>query len=226
MVVVFDWDGTLIDSAGKIIACMQQAARDAALAPPADESVRNIIGLGLDIAIERLYPDEAERKRDEVREHYARNFIAADQNPCSFFPGVSDLLASLQAKGARLAVATGKSRKGLSRVLGNLEMDTFFAATRCADETASKPDPLMLHELCEEFGIRPSEAIMVGDTEYDLEMAQRIAMPSVGVSYGAHAVERLVRWRPLQVIDAFAELEDVLTRHYASRHCEQSEANS
>jgi len=224
MVVIFDWDGTLIDSAGKIIACMQQAARDATLVPPTDESVRNIIGLGLDIAIERLYPGEAERKRGEVREHYSRNFIAADQSPCSFFPGVSDLLASLQAKGARLAVATGKSRKGLSRVLGNLEMDTFFVATRCADETASKPDPLMLHELCEEFGIRPNEAIMVGDTEYDLEMAQRIAMPSVGVSYGAHAVERLARWRPLQVIDAFAELEGVLGRHYGLRHCERSEA--
>ena len=223
MVVVFDWDGTLIDSAGKIIACMQQAARDAALVPPADESVRNIIGLGLDIAIERLYPDEAERKRDEVREHYSRNFIAADQIPCAFFPGVTDGLASLQARGARLAVATGKSRKGLARVLENLGMEAFFAATRCADETASKPDPLMLQELCEEFGIRPDEAIMVGDTEYDLEMARRIAMPSVGVSYGAHAVERLTRWQPLQVIDAFAELDGVLTRHCGFR---PGEANS
>lgn len=216
MVVIFDWDGTLIDSAGKIISCMQQAARDADLVPPADESVRNIIGLGLDLAIERLYPAEAERKRAEVREHYSRNFIAADRSPCDFFPGVRDLLASLQEKGVQLAVATGKSRKGLSRVLGNLEMETFFAATRCADETASKPDPLMLHELCEEFAIRPKEAVMVGDTEYDLEMAQRIGMPSVGVSYGAHAVERLVRWQPLQIIDAFAELEGVLDRYYGA----------
>lgn len=224
MVVIFDWDGTLIDSAGKIIACMQQAARDAALAPPTDDQVRNIIGLGLDLAIARLYPDASQRQRDEVREHYSRNFIAADQTPCAFFPGVTDGLASLQERGAQLAVATGKSRKGLSRVLENLGMEAFFAATRCADETASKPDPLMLHELCEEFGIRPNEAIMVGDTEYDLEMAQRIAMPSVGVSYGAHAVERLRRWQPLQVIDAFAELDDVLTRHCGFRPCEPSEA--
>lgn len=215
MVVIFDWDGTLIDSAGKIVACMQQAARDVDLRPPSDAEVRNIIGLGLDLAIHQLFPEASVTTRDALREHYSRNFIAADQTPCEFFPGVTELLASLMEQGATLAVATGKSRKGLSRVLGNSHMAHYFAATRCADETASKPDPLMLHELCEEFRIRPEEAVMVGDTEYDLEMAQRIAMPSVGVSYGAHAAERLVRWKPLQIIDAFKELEGVLKRYYS-----------
>ncbi len=214
MVVIFDWDGTLIDSAGKIVACMQQAGRDAQLPAPSDDAVRNIIGLGLDVAIGRLYPAESEQKRLEVRQHYSRNFIAADQTPCSFFPGVQELLNDLHARGARLAVATGKSRKGLSRVLGNLDMAGYFAATRCADETASKPDPTMLHELCEEFRIQPDEAVMVGDTEYDLEMARRIGMPSVGVSYGVHAPERLGKWQPLQIIDEFRELDDVLARHY------------
>ncbi|MBB3046548.1 phosphoglycolate phosphatase [Litorivivens lipolytica] len=215
MVVIFDWDGTLIDSAGKIVACMQQAARDADLPPPSDAEVRNIIGLGLDLAIHQLFPEASVTTRGALREHYSRNFIAADQTPCEFFPGVTELLSSLKAQGAVLAVATGKSRKGLLRVLGNSGFEHFFAATRCADETASKPDPLMLHELCEEFRISPEEAVMVGDTEYDLEMAKRIAMPSVGVSYGAHAPERLAQWEPLQIIDAFGELEGVLGRHYS-----------
>lgn len=214
MFVIFDWDGTLIDSAGKIVACMQKAARDVDLPPPSDVEVRNIIGLGLDLAIHQLFPEASVATRDAVREHYSRNFIAADQTPCAFFPGVTELLTTLKAQGAVLAVATGKSRKGLSRVLGNSGVGHFFTTTRCADETASKPDPLMLYELCEELRIRPQEAVMVGDTEYDLEMAQRIAMPSVGVSYGAHAAERLVRWGPLQIIDAFVELEGVLGRHY------------
>lgn len=214
MVLIFDWDGTLIDSTAKIIACMQQAARDATIEPPADEAVRNIIGLGLDEAIRSLYPRQAQNAREAVRQHYARRFVEADQVPCQFFPGVREALDALQGEGFRLAVATGKSRKGLSRVLGNLGMESYFHSTRCADETASKPDPLMLRELCEEFSIRPTEAIMVGDTEYDLAMAHGFGMPSVGVSYGAHDPGRFGRWQPLAVIDAFEELLGLLDSRY------------
>lgn len=214
MLVIFDWDGTLIDSTAKIVACMQQAARDEGIEPRASEVIRNIIGLGLDEALAVLYPGEPAVARASIRQHYARRFVAADQIPCDFFPGVRASLDRLRSCGVPLAVATGKSRRGLDRVLGNLGMTDFFQGSRCADETASKPNPLMLSQLCSEFNVLPENAVLVGDTEYDLEMAHRIGMPSVGVSYGVHALERLVRWHPLQVLDEFEALLPIVADRY------------
>ena len=214
MLVIFDWDGTLIDSSGKIVACMQQAARDSAVAPQSDEAIRNIIGLGLDEALCQLYPQEKGEVRAEIRRHYSIRFLEADQTPCEFFPGVRSTLDSLRQQGVPLAVATGKSRKGLNRVLGNLKMEGYFQSSRCADETASKPNPLMLNQLCEEFNVDPVSAVLVGDTEYDLEMAHRVGMPSVGVAYGVHAPERLQRWQPLTVLERFEALLPLLGSHY------------
>lgn len=214
MLVIFDWDGTLIDSTGKIAACMQQAAADAGVEPREMGAIRNIIGLGLDEALHVLYPGEADVVRAAIRQHYATRFVAADRNPCEFFPGVRDSLDCLRAAGIPLAVATGKSRRGLDRVLTNLGMSDYFQGSRCADETASKPDPLMIMQLCEEFKVSPEESVLVGDTEYDLEMAHRIGMPSVGVSYGAHSQERLANWQPLQILDDFTALVPLLAERY------------
>ncbi|MFT5574644.1 MAG: phosphoglycolate phosphatase [Bermanella sp.] len=214
MLVIFDWDGTLIDSIGKIIMCMQQAAADAGVEPRDGEAIRNIIGLGLGEALMVLYSEQEPALRADIRRHYATRFVAADQTPCDFFPGVRDTLDTLRSSGLLLAVATGKSRRGLDRVLGNLNMGGYFQGSRCADETASKPDPLMLNQLCEEFNVLPEDSVLVGDTEYDLEMASRIGMPSVGVSYGAHSVERLANWGPLKILDEFRALLPLLSGRY------------
>ncbi len=208
MLIIFDWDGTLIDSTGKIVRCMQAAAEEVGEVSRSADEVRNIIGLGMVEALFELYPAASEATREALRLSYSRHFVAADQVPCAFFPGVMETLQHLRDEGHQLAVATGKSRRGLDRVLGNLQLNAFFHASRCADETRSKPDPLMLDELCAELSVPASRAVMVGDTEYDMEMAARAAMPRIAVSYGAHAPERLQRWQPAAVIDEFAALVD------------------
>ncbi|MBD2859661.1 HAD-IA family hydrolase [Spongiibacter sp. KMU-158] len=214
MLLIFDWDGTLLDSSAKIVGCMQKAALDCGYLPRTELEVQNIIGLELGLAIQQLYPDQSPAECLRIREAYVHHFIEADQVPCQFFAGVAEGLRALHGAGHTLCVATGKSRRGLNRVLSDLPEARLFSATRCADETSSKPDPLMLRELCEEFRVPAAQAVMVGDTEYDLEMASRLAMPSVGVSYGAHAVERLQRWQPISVIDHFSQLIPVLGRHF------------
>ena len=206
MLIIFDWDGTILDSSDKIVACMQAGAREFGVKECGAEDIRNIIGLELSIAIAALYPMLSVSEVEELRAAYVRSFILADRQPCQMFAGVEESLRTLKAAGHDLCVATGKSRRGLDRVFADLPISALFSASRCADETASKPDPLMLAQLCAERGYAPEAALMVGDTEYDLEMASKIAMPSVGVSYGVHSVERLHRWQPVAVIDQFAEL--------------------
>jgi len=206
MLIIFDWDGTILDSSNKIVTCMQAGAREFGVEERSGEDIRNIIGLELSVAIASLYPALNAREVEELRTAYVRSFILADREPCQMFVGVEEGLRSLKAAGHDLCVATGKSRRGLDRVFAGLEISALFSASRCADETASKPHPLMLEQLCAERGCAPESTLMVGDTEYDLEMASRLAMPSVGVSYGVHSVERLQRWQPVAVIDQFAAL--------------------
>jgi phosphoglycolate phosphatase len=213
MLIIFDWDGTILDSSDKIVACMQEGARSFGIPECTAEQIRNIIGLELSVAIAFLYPDLGPRGVEEMRAAYVRSFIVADEQPCLLFEGVEEGLQALKSAGHDLCVATGKSRRGLDRVFSHLPICSLFSASRCADEAASKPDPLMLQQLCVERGFTPAQAIMVGDTEYDLEMASRFAMPSIGVSYGAHSVERLRRWQPLEVIDQFDQLFALVTEH-------------
>lgn len=212
MLIIFDWDGTIIDSRAKIVNSMRQAALDCDVAPQSEEAISNIIGLELTLAIETLYPDLQPSSIEGLRERYARRFVEADAVPCELFPRVEETLIALHGSGHQLCVATGKSRKGLDRVFGRLPISELFVASRCADETCSKPDPLMLRQLCEELGESPHEALMVGDTEYDLAMARGIEMPAVGVSYGAHAPERLAALEPLALIDCFSELLPIVNR--------------
>ncbi len=203
---VFDWDGTVIDSAGKIIRCMQAAMAERGLPVSADEAVRDIIGLGLPEALRRLCPGLPEAEREALREAYARHFVDADQAPCSLFPGARETLETLRDEGVLLAVATGKSRRGLDRVLASSGLGHLFQATRCADETRSKPHPLMLHQLMRELAVSPGRTVMVGDTEYDMAMAREAGVVPVAVSYGAHSLQRLLQWQPALCIERMPQL--------------------
>jgi phosphoglycolate phosphatase len=203
---VFDWDGTLIDSVSRIVGCLRLAAGDVGLPLRSDAEYGDVIGLGLPQAIAALYPEAGEADALAYRDRYADRFIAADAEPSGFFEGALETLDVLKSRGHLLAVATGKSRRGLDRVMSRHGLTGFFHATRCADETASKPEPLMLHQIFAELGVPPAESLMVGDTEFDLEMAARAGARSMGVSYGVHSCERLLRHRPERIISAIPEL--------------------
>ncbi len=205
--VIFDWDGTLFDSVGQIVASLQFAAQQFNQ-PLTDANAKSIIGLGLPEVAQRLFPAVPELHADILQaysEHYVANSVED-----AWFEGVSEMLYALKDQGIKLAVATGKSRKGLDRVLKQTNSLELFHATRAASETRSKPDPLMLAEILAETGIHAHEAIMVGDTSYDLEMALNIVMPSVGVSYGVHTSETLANFNPLSILNDVSSLHEFL----------------
>ena len=208
MLFIFDWDGTLIDSAGHIIGAMQAAAGELGVPVASAAAVQNIIGLGLPEAILALYPDLDVAARHELKLGYARHYIALNEEPPELFSGVAATLVHIKEAGHRVAVATGKNRRGLQRVLGQLDMLDFFHATRCADETRSKPHPQMLHELLAELATPVADAVMIGDTEYDLAMARTAGMARIGVDYGAHAAERLQAYAPELILSDFTRLLD------------------
>ncbi|HAJ41982.1 MAG: HAD-IA family hydrolase [Alcanivorax sp.] len=208
--VIFDWDGTVMDSTGRIIACMHQAGADLCLPVLEDDAVREIIGLGLPEALRTLYPGIGDRDLERMRERYAVHFVAAEASPSRLYPGARETLAALRAAGLRLAVATGKSRKGLDRVWASSGLGDSFDASRCADETHSKPHPAMVTELLTELGVAPERALVVGDTSFDLQMARDAGVDRVAVSYGAHPVDRLMNFHPLAVIDALPQLLPLL----------------
>ncbi len=205
MLLIFDWDGTLSDSTSKIIGCMQKAAQNTGVAVLSDETIRNIIGLGLPEAMQRLYPDLSDTEKEQVKQRYIEHFLAEDQQPSPFFDGVLEGLKELRNAGFHMAVATGKSRRGLNRVLQNLKLEHYFDSSRCADETASKPNPLMLNELLSDFNLSADSALMIGDTEYDMEMAQNANMGRVAVSYGAHHIDRMKVYSPVFEAHSFPE---------------------
>ncbi len=208
--VIFDWDGTVMDSTGRIIACMHKAGADLCLPVLEDDAVREIIGLGLPEALRTLYPGIDDDALARMRERYAVHFVAAEASPSRLYPGARETLAALRRAGLRLAVATGKSRKGLDRVWASSGLADSFDASRCADETHSKPHPAMVTELLTELRVAPERALVVGDTSFDLQMARDAGVDRVAVSYGAHPVDRLMNFHPLAVIDALPQLLPLL----------------
>ncbi|EKF75213.1 HAD superfamily hydrolase [Alcanivorax hongdengensis A-11-3] len=204
--IIFDWDGTVMDSTGRIVSCMQLAASDLALPSLHDDAVRGIIGLGLPEAIATLYPHLDGQGIERMRDRYAQHFIAAEQTPSALYPGALALLGRLRQAGLKLAVATGKSRKGLQRVWNNTDLGSYFHASRCADESQSKPHPAMVLELLEELAVAPERALVVGDTSFDLDMARAAGVDRVAVSYGAHPLERLAPSEPRAIIDELMQL--------------------
>jgi len=209
LLFIFDWDGTLIDSKAKITHSMHLATADMDWEQLTDSAVHNIIGLGLPEALSQLFPTRTDVERGKLRERYAEHFIRLDQEKASeFFPQVIETLEILRNKGHCLAIATGKARKGLDRILRDLKLHDYFDATRCADETASKPHPLMLEELLAHFDTSAEKSVMIGDTEYDMEMARAINMSRIAVSYGAHHIDRLYQYQPELCLDQFDQLLD------------------
>lgn len=189
---------------------MQMAMHEAGLPVREEGAIRNIIGLGLPEAFAQLYPGIGLTEMERMRDCYAEHFIADRVPPSSFFSGVEQTMADLKEMGYTLAVATGKSRRGLNRVFKEIAWRDYFAASRCADETRSKPHPQMLHELLEETGVAAHQALMVGDTEFDMEMAQRAGVDRVAVSYGVHEAERLLAYEPVLMVDRIVQLADWL----------------
>lgn len=194
--IIFDWDGTLMDSLSRIVSCMQAAAQDVGLPVLSEKAVHEIVGLELGLAIGELYPSLSADGIQQMRELYAKHYVAQDVTPSAFYDGILPMLAALKASPATLSVATGKSRKGLDRVMYGSETDHFFDSSRCADETESKPSPRMVLELLEHHGVNPNEAIVVGDTEFDMAMAQNAGVDRLGVGWGAHDIERLHEYQP------------------------------
>lgn len=211
---IFDWDGTILDSANKIVACMQLAMADAELEVLAAKPIEQIIGLGMQEATDTLYPHESVERKLSLQQHYARHFVAADHVACEFFPGCKELLVSLRADRCLTAVATGKSRRGLNRVFEATGVGHLFDASRCADETASKPHPLMLEQLLDELKVEASDAVMIGDTSYDLEMAVSAGVTPIGVSHGVHSVEQLNSAGAVFVANSYAQLGAWLRSQY------------
>lgn len=203
---VFDWDGTLMDSAAHIVSSFQASIDDLSLPSKSDDEVKNIIGLGLKEAVDALFPDEDNAFHVNLVDRYRYHFLAGDQTKSELFPGALELLDELTELGHFLAVATGKGRLGLARVLKDTGLNTFFHSTRCADETASKPDPLMLMEILQELDIQPHEALMIGDTEYDMEMATNAGVAALAVSTGVHERERLISHKPVGCIDHIGDM--------------------
>ena len=210
--VVFDWDGTLMDSTAGIAESIREAARELGLPVPAREVASHVIGLGLRDSLRSAVPSLPEQRYAEFVEAYRRHFMVEAQR-MELFPGVRELLEDLRASGRILAVATGKSRRGLDQALAATDLARYFAASRCADETTPKPDPAMLLELLDELDAAPGGALMIGDTSHDLEMARGAGVDAVAVSYGAHAVDALRTLAPRACVASVAELRAWLTTH-------------
>jgi phosphoglycolate phosphatase len=210
--IVFDWDGTLMDSTQVIAASLQSACRDVGIAVPSREDALFVIGLGLADTFNHVAPGLDEAGRVFLSERYRHHFLARERE-MPLYEGVPELLADLHGRGRRLAVATGKARRGLDRVLDSTGLRSWFEATRCADEGFSKPHPGMLLALLEMTGVEPARAVMVGDTTHDLELAANAGIDAVAVSYGAHD-GKLLATRPAKARCAsVAELHRWLTTH-------------
>ena len=210
--IAFDWDGTLFDSTQIIVRCIQAAVRDVGGKEPTEEAAAYVIGLGLMQALAHAAPDVPHEKYPELGARY-RHHYAAHFNDLSLFKGVLPLLDALKARGCLLAVATGKSRRGLDDALQSVELKGVFDGSRTADETAGKPDPLMLHELMAQFDLPADRVLMIGDTTHDLQMARNAGCPSVGVSYGAHDPASFSVLNPLYVAHSVQGLHDWLLAH-------------
>jgi phosphoglycolate phosphatase len=210
--LVFDWDGTLMDSAAAIAASLQAACRDLDLPVPTDEQAHFIIGLGLNDAMMHILPGLSAAEYPKVADRYRHHFLLRDGGT-TLFPGAAETVKELHARGFMLAVATGKSRRGLDRALGASGLNSYFHATRCADEGFSKPHPGMLQQLMDELGAASDKTLMIGDTTHDMAMAQNAGVARLGIGYGAHPKSELLPYAPLACVDRFSELREWLLHH-------------
>jgi phosphoglycolate phosphatase len=205
--LVFDWDGTLMDSAGTIVSSIQNACRDLDLPVPSDAASRHVIGLGLQEALEMLAPGRNADEYERLVERYRYYYLGQDSQ-ISLFEGVAQAIADMRDAGFLLAVATGKSRQGLNRALEHSDLGAYFHSTRCADECFSKPHPCMIDQIMDELGVAPARTVMIGDTSHDLQMAVNAGVDALGAGYGAHPKAHLEALSPLICADSFIELNE------------------
>jgi phosphoglycolate phosphatase len=210
--IAFDWDGTLFDSTALIVRCIQAACRDIGIVPPSDKDAAYVIGLGLQDALAHAVPGLAPERYPELGRRYRHHYFAR-QHELVLFPGTLQMLQALKARNHWLAVATGKSRRGLDEALQTAQLHGVFDGSRTADETASKPNPMMLQQLMREFGVDAERTLMIGDTTHDLQLARNAGAASVGVSFGAHDHEAFAEFEPLFVAHSTAELQAWLADH-------------
>jgi phosphoglycolate phosphatase len=208
--LVFDWDGTLMDSIGSIVACTRATLEDLGLPGLPDEKIRGTIGLGLRETVDVLWPGGGDEVFNQVLECYRKHWLSTWRDQPVLFEGVCDLLRELEADGYLLAIATGKSRRGLDHVLEQTGLTDLFHATRTVDEAFSKPHPQMLLDILDELGVSPRDAVMIGDTTYDLEMARNAGTAAVGVCTGSHCREELERLGPVVCLDGVVGLREWL----------------
>lgn len=205
--IVFDWDGTLMDSEGRIVSSLRAAIADAKLPRREDKDLSNIIGLGLQESLETLFPDGSQSDYDILVDRYRHYFLDADPTPTRLFDGARETLELLRDNGYWLGIATGKARRGLDEVLQKTELTGFFHATRCADETFSKPHPHMLLEVMDEMSVEADKTLMIGDTEYDLIMAKNAGVKSVAIGHGVHEEQRLLECEPIALVEDLYSLQ-------------------
>lgn len=210
--IVFDWDGTLMDSTAAIVKCIQASAKDLGLPVPDDDAAAHVIGLGLQEAMEVALPGIDPKYYPRMVERYRYHYLAKDHG-LILFDGVREMLAELSQQGYFLAVATGKSRVGLNRALDAVKLLSLFDATRCADETFSKPHPAMLQELTRELGQDIRRTVMIGDTTHDLQMAVNAGAAAVAVQYGAHPLVQLQALNPLYSAESVQDLHSWLNNN-------------
>lgn len=210
--IVFDWDGTLFDSTALIVRCIQNACADIGVEVPTRERAAYVIGLGLRDALEHAVPDLPADRYGELAQRYRHHYLGS-QHELSLFEGTLAMLRDLKARHHWLGVATGKGRQGLNDALAHADLVGVFDGTRTADETASKPNPRMLLELIDEFGVRAERTLMIGDTTHDLLLARNAGTASVGVSFGAHDHAAFDAFGPLHVAHSTADLHDWLKTH-------------
>jgi phosphoglycolate phosphatase len=215
-ILIFDWDGTLMDSTAWIVDCMQRAIADNGMPERNDASIQGIIGLGLHEAVIELFPEAEASSVNAICNAYRDHYFGADEQ-CALFEGVEEVLQQLRGLGFWLAVATGKSRRGLDKVLAETGLEDMFPVTRTADETRSKPHPLMLEEIITDFDSQKERCLMIGDSLFDLQMATNAGMDGLGVSWGVQQGEALQALDPVGLIHEILELPAWLEKHAATR---------
>ena len=208
--VIFDWDGTLMDTVERIVTSLQAAAKTISLTPPSLEEGKSIIGLSLYNVVRQLYPDTTDHIRRKFEQEYKHQYLHVNNTPTPLFNNALSLLIRLKEHDVLIAVATGKAREGLNRVLKVSDTKYLFDATRTASECESKPDPDMITSLLAELNVEAADAVMIGDTSFDMEMAKNANVDRIGVTLGAHSEEVLNRYEPIAIVHSFTELEQIL----------------
>lgn len=213
---IFDWDGTIMNSEARIVDAIKMAARECGLPVLPDEVNKQIIGLSLDKAILGLYPELSTEDVVRMSESYTRSFLEDSDVEMVPFDGAESMLYGLRQAGYQLAIATGKSRRGLNEVLQACGFGVYFDMTRTPVESASKPDPLMLHQIMQELNVPVEECVMIGDTTFDMEMAKNANMDRIAISHGVHQMHQLEAYDPVAKVDNLNELAHFLMNRFKS----------